>query len=195
MSSLASKIAGVDTCLPSCSTSHWYAAYTYPRHERSVEKNLAALGVDVFCPTFSVENSWKDRRVTIHCPLFPGYVFTRIHLSERIKVISHPSVLRLLSFNGVPVPIPDCEIDAIRLCVVARCKLESHPFVETGMRARVRDGLFSGVEGIVIRKNNKLGLVVSISAIHQSVVLDIDPGSLQPLRQEEILPSILPGVR
>lgn len=195
MSFPTGRTAGVETGLPSCNPCRWYAAYTYPRHERSVAKNLSAQGVEVFCPTFSVESPWKDRRVTILCPLFPGYVFTRIHLEERIKVVSHPSVLRLLSFNGIPVPIPDCEIDAIRLCVMTGSKLESHPFLETGMRVRVREGLFCGVEGIVIRKSNKCGLVVSISAICQAVVLEVDPECLQPIPQQEAVAPRLSRVR
>lgn len=188
MSSSAATTTHFDAIPASCDVCRWYAAYTYPRHERSVAKNLAVLGVEVFCPTFSVESPWKDRRVTIQYPLFPGYVFTRICLKERIKIVSNPSVLRLLSFNGTPVPIPDSEIDAIRLCVTNGCKLESHPFLESGTRVRVREGLFSGVEGIVIRKNNKLGLVVSISAICQAVVLEVDPECLQPIQQEDIVP-------
>jgi transcription antitermination factor NusG len=188
MSSPAATTAEIGASLSGHDICRWYAAYTYPRHERSVARNLAVLGIEAFCPTFSVESPWKDRRVTIQHPLFPGYVFTRIHLKERIKVVSHPSVLRLLSFNGIPVPIPDFEIDTIRRCVTSGCRLESHAFVETGMRARVREGLFSGVEGIVIRKNNKFGLVVSISAIRQAVVLEVDPECLQPVHQKEVTP-------
>ncbi len=195
MSFPAARTAGVEMVLPGCETCRWYAAYTYPRHERSVAKNLSALGLEVFCPTFSVESPWKDRRVTIQRPLFPGYVFTRIQLPDRIKVISHPSVVRLLSLNGIPVPIPDCEIDAIRLCVMTGSRLESHPYLETGVRVRVRQGLFSGVEGIVIRKNSKCGLVVSISAICQAVVLEVDPECLQPLSRDEAVPPQVSHVR
>jgi len=44
---------------------------------------------------------------------------------------------------------------------------------------RVRDGIFEGLKGIVVRQNNKCKLVVSIGVIHQSVSLEIDPDCLE----------------
>ncbi len=153
--------------------SPWHALYTYPRHERAVADQLESKSVEVFLPTFKSQSQWKDRRVEIARPLFPGYVFTRIGAGEGRKILSIPSVIRILSFNGKPATIPDQEIETIQLCMAGGAALESYPFLEAGERVRVRSGAFEGAEGIVIHQKNKCKILISIGLIQQSVALEI----------------------
>lgn len=166
-------------------TSCWYAVYTYPRHERSVADQLERKSVETFLPTFTSQSRWKDRRVEIARPLFPGYVFTRIGLGERLKIVSIPSVVRILSFNGKPATIPDQEIETIRLCMTGAARLEPHLFLAVGERVRVRSGAFEGAEGIVIHQNNRCKILISIGLIQQSVALEIESSQLERVRCRE----------
>jgi transcription antitermination factor NusG len=157
----------------------WYVAYTYPRHEKAVADQVQLRAIETFLPTYAVKSQWKDRRVQLELPLFAGYVFTRMTARERVKVLSVPSVIRILSYRGMPVPVSDAEIEIIRMCLRAGGKLEPHPYITVGDRVRVREGAFEGLEGIVVRKNNRCKLVVSIELIHQSVSLEVDPQQLE----------------
>ena len=157
----------------------WYVAYTYPRHEKAVSEQLQLRLVETFLPTYKHTSTWKDRRVKLDLPLFAGYVFTRVPARDRLKVISVPGVIRMLSYRGRPVPVSDAEIDAIRMCVRSGAKLEPHRYVTVGDQVRVREGVFEGLNGIVVRENNKCNLIVSIDLIHQSVSLEIDPACLE----------------
>src|SRR4029077_20197383 len=78
----------------------WYAAYTLPRHERAVAQQLGLRQVETYLPLYSSLRQWAERRVLVQLPLFPGYVFVRVSLNERIRVLEHPSVLRLVTFGG-----------------------------------------------------------------------------------------------
>ena len=157
----------------------WYVAYTYPRHEKSVADQLVHKSVETFLPTLTRVSQWKDRQVKLVLPLFPGYVFARICANEKLAVLSVPSVIRILSFRGVPVPLNDGEIDAIRLCLVRGGILQPHRFIAVGERVRVTSGVFQGLEGIVIRHSNSCKLVVTIALIHQSVALEIEGERLE----------------
>jgi transcription antitermination factor NusG len=157
----------------------WYVAYTYPRHEKAVADQVQLRSVETFLPTYTVKSQWKDRRVQLELPLFAGYVFTRMTVRERVKVMSVPSVIRILSYRGMPVPIGDAEIDALRMCVANGAKFEPHAYIAVGDRVRVREGAFEGLEGVVVRRSNQCKLVVSLSLIHQSVALEVEPGSLE----------------
>jgi transcription antitermination factor NusG len=168
--------------LAASAIARWFAVYTYPRHEKAVAEQLKFKDVEVFLPTFTIVNRWKDRRVAITNPVFPGYLFARIQLNERITIISTPSVIRILSHNGVPAPVSDQEIEAVRLCLTAGGSVERHPFLQAGERVRVRSGAFEGVEGIVVRRKNQCKLVVSIGAIHQSVALEIEADELERIK-------------
>jgi transcription antitermination factor NusG len=166
--------------------SRWYAVYTYPRHEKVVTEQLESRFVEAFLPTFVTESRWKDRRVRIQTPVFPGYVFTRIKLVERSKVFNIPGVLRMLSFNGAPVPIDDAEIDAVKLCLERGGTLKPHPFIEVGERVRVRSGMLEGLEGFVTRCKKDRILILPIVLINQSVAVEVDADLLEPLGAEVI---------
>jgi transcription antitermination factor NusG len=165
---------------------HWYAVYTYPRHEKTVAEHLEAKAIEAFLPAFETVNRWKDRRVKIQTPVFPGYVFTRIHLNERSKVFSIPGVVRLLSFNGAPAPIDDSEIEAVRLCVERGVNLETCSLVDVGDRVRVKSGVLEGLEGLVSRCKNERRLIVPISLINQSVAVEVDVRLLEPISNRDV---------
>lgn len=157
----------------------WYVAYTYPRHEKSVADQLAHKGVESFLPMFTRISRWKDRSVKIEQPLFPGYIFTRISARERLKIVSVSSVIRMLSFNEVPVPVNDADIENLMLCVRRGGTLQPHHFTAIGERVRVKEGIFDGLEGFVIRHHNGCSLVVTVALIQQSVSLEIEESYLE----------------
>src|ERR1700690_3869425 len=68
----------------------WYALYTRASHERSVAGQLTGRGVENFLPQYESLRKWKDRRVLLQLPLFPGYVFVYLALQNRLQVIQVP---------------------------------------------------------------------------------------------------------
>src|SRR5258706_14691214 len=90
---------------------HWYAAYTCAQHEKRVAAELGMREVELFLPLYSSVRRWKDRRVTLDLPLFPGYVFARLALRDRLRVLQIPSVVRLVGFDGQPTALPDAEME------------------------------------------------------------------------------------
>jgi transcription antitermination factor NusG len=161
---------------------HWLAVYTQPRHEKTVRDHLEAKAIEVFLPIAIERSQWKDRRVTLEVPAFPGYVFVRTPLHERASVFSTPGVVRILSFNGRPASIDAAEIEALRLCHLEGVLFEPHPFAAIGERVRVRAGTLEGLEGVVIRRKSGLRLVLSMSLINQSVAVEIEASLLEPVQ-------------
>src|SRR5215467_6299859 len=76
----------------------WYAGCTSARHEKRVGVQLAERGIEYYLPLYESVRRWKDRRVQLRLPLFPGYVFVRIALRERLRVLTVPSIARLVGF-------------------------------------------------------------------------------------------------
>ena len=79
---------------------NWYAAYTSANHEKKVVTELERRSVESFLPLYSSIRRWKDRRVRLDLPLFPGYVFVHFALRERLRVIQVPGLARLVGFGG-----------------------------------------------------------------------------------------------
>lgn len=161
--------------------SHWYAIYTYPRHERSVAAHLESQALNVYLPTMLTESRWKDRTVRLEVPLFPSYVFIRIRLDQRNKVLGAAGVVRILCFNGAPAPIENSEIEALKLCLERGAAIERCSPLGIGDRVRVRSGALQGLVGQISRVKNDRRLIVPITLIHQSIAIEIDVDLLEPV--------------
>jgi transcription antitermination factor NusG len=163
----------------------WYAAYTCANHEKRVAKQLEERSVEHFLPLYGSVRRWKDRRVQLDLPLFPGYVFVRLVLRNRLRVLQIPSVVRLVGFNGHPTPLPDDEMEALRNGLAQRLRAEPHPSLTVGRRVRMVSGPLKGIEGMLVRKKGALRLILSINAIMRSVAVEVDVADVEPIRRTE----------
>src|SRR5207247_2127449 len=116
---------------------HWYAAYTRANHERRVADQLADREMDHFLPEYESVRKWKDRKVRLQMPLFPGYVFVHLALRDRLRVLQIPGVARLVGFDGRPAPVPEEEVTRIRGFLDQGLRAEPHPFLTVGRRVRL----------------------------------------------------------
>jgi transcription antitermination factor NusG len=165
---------------PSFFRLHWYAVYTNANHEKRVARQLEQRSIEHLLPLYDSVRLWKDRRVRLQMPLFPGYVFVRFALRDRVQVLQTPSVAHLVSFSGHPAPLPEEEIQAIQSCLNHGCQVEPHPYLQAGRRARVRSGPLRGMEGIILRRKNRTRFVLSFDLIMRSVAVEIDDIDLVP---------------
>jgi len=160
-------------------TRNWYAVYTASNREKRVERHLRTKGVEVFLPLYTVTKRWKNRiRAKVDLPLFPGYLFARIALSERVRVLEVPSVVSIIGKGREPIPLSDVELDALRTGLRLG-QVDPHPYLKVGNRARIRTGPFAGMEGIVVRKDGQLRVVISIDCIMRSMAVHVNAEELE----------------
>lgn len=159
---------------------HWYAAYTCAHHEKRVREQLERRSVETFLPVYDTVRRWKDRRMCLKLPLFPGYVFVRMALTDRLRVLQVPSVVRLVGFNGQPAALADEEIEALKKGLACSLRAQPHPYLTVGRRVRVVRGPLEGMQGILLRKKNLTRVVLSLDLIMRSVAVEIDPSELTP---------------
>jgi transcription antitermination factor NusG len=156
----------------------WCVAYTSANHEKRVTEQFSQRSVEHFLPLYESERRWKDRRIKLQMPLFPGYVFVRLPLCDRLKVLQVPGVARLVGFNGQVAVLADNEIESLRTTTAAHFRAEPHPYLKVGRRVRIQRGALEGVEGILIRRKNTLRVVLSIDLIMRSVSVEVDASVL-----------------
>ena len=159
----------------------WYAAYTCANREKRVSDQLLVRRVEHFVPTYGSERRWKDRQVMLQLPLFPGYVFVRIAMRDRFRVVQVPGVAWLVSFNGSPAPLPDEQIAALQSGLASGMKAEPYPFLPTGCRVRIKNGPLGGLTGILLRFQAKSRVVISVELLRQSVAVDVFDADLEPV--------------
>jgi transcription antitermination factor NusG len=167
-------------CGDSAEECKWYALYTCPRHEKIVHLQLTAKAIDSYLPLYRSLRRWNDRTALVELPLFPGYLFVRIPLSERLRALTVPGAVRLVGFNGKPAALAEEEIQAIKTAVALEIA-EPCPYLVEGKRIRITYGPLKGLEGIVSRRKGKLRAVVSVHSIMQSFSVEVDAMDTQPI--------------
>jgi transcription antitermination factor NusG len=174
---------GQPTALASESdVARWYVAYTSANHEKRVAAQLDTREVEHFLPLYESVRKWKDRRVRLELPLFPGYIFVHMALRDSLKVQQVPGVARLVGSDGRPAELPEEEIEALRASLESGARADPHPYMKVGRRVRVKAGPMTGVEGILLQRKGKLRVVISIELIQRSVAVEIEEADLEPVR-------------
>lgn len=165
----------------------WCAVYTRHQHEKTVAEMLQAKGFEVFLPLYESVRRWKDRKKLLSLPLFPGYVFVRGAIEQRLPVLTTPGVHMILSHGERVATIPEDEIEAIKRSIDGKLRVEPHPFLRCGERVRVIRGSLEGVEGVLTRKKNLFRLVLSVEMLRQSVAVEIDALDVVPVAERNVV--------
>ena len=159
----------------------WYAAYTYPRHEKKVLEQLILREIESFLPCYRALRKWRNGcTAELQVPLFPGYLFVRIQPQEQLRVLQVPNLVNLIGFGGCPVPLPTEDILALK-AVTATKQAEPHPFLRIGDRVRIKSGCLAGIEGNLVRRVTGLRFVLTVDLIMRAVSVQINAEDVDPV--------------
>ncbi len=77
-------------------------------------------------------------------------------------------------------PIPDGEIESLRLLVESDLAYDPCPLIHAGMMVEVAHGPLKGVVGRLVRKGAHARLVLSVDLIGQAVSVEVDASDVKP---------------
>ncbi|HTM48834.1 MAG TPA: UpxY family transcription antiterminator [Bryobacteraceae bacterium] len=161
----------------------WYGLRTKSRFEKVAAAALAGKGYEHYLPCHRTRRQWSDRLIEIESPLFPGYVFCRLDIHQRLPVLTIPGVVSVVGIGRTPSPIPDVEIAAIETVLASGLLSEPWPYLPQGRRIRIEKGSLSGVEGVVVEhRKSEWRLVVSINILQRSVAVELDREWVAPIQ-------------
>jgi transcription antitermination factor NusG len=152
---------------------HWYVLHTKSRHEAVVHDLLCRKAMEAFLPKIKVRSSRRDRKLMIHLPLFPGYVFvkTDLHPHTHLDIVKTAGAVRLIGTKAGPVPVAEETVESLKIMVAADLPIATGPF--------------AGVTGTFVRYRAQGRVVVNIEALGQFAGVDVQEEDI------EILPPIL----
>ena len=154
----------------------WYAIHTRAQHEKKVEVHLRQRDISIFLPLERQVHRWSDRRKSVEVPLFPCYAFVQIipTAQTRSAVLRTDGVIGFVGVRGEGTPIPDSEIESVRLLLSRDVPFASYPFLKIGQRVRIRGGSLDGMEGVIVGGRGKRRLVVSVDLIQRSIAIAVE---------------------
>ena len=168
------------------SQKRWYAAHTRANHEKRVAEQLLLREVEHFLPLYQSVRKWADRRKRLEVPLFPGYIFVRLPLQERLRVLEIPSVARLVGFDKLPAALRDDEMEAMRNGLTRDLRAVPHPYLKVGRRVRIIRGPLETCEGILLRNKGDFRVVLSVDLIMRSVAVEVGAEDIVPVSGSSI---------
>jgi transcriptional antiterminator NusG len=163
------------------SGARWFAIWTRSRHEQVVREQLERKNITAFLPTITRWSRWKDRKKKIDWPLFPGYCFAQFDPDDALQILKCTGVVNIVSVEGRPAPIPEYELDSIRVLVGSDLQFDPCPLIHEGMLVEVIHGPLRGVVGRLLRKDvSKARLMLSVDLIGQAVSVEVDAADVKP---------------
>jgi len=177
----------------------WYALYTCPNHEKKISEGLATRSIERFLPLYETVRRRGERKVRVQVPLFAGYVFVHIDIRDRLDVLQVPGVVRLVGFNGVPVAIPNAEVDSLQRGLASGLIVEPCPYLRIGNPVRVNSGPLCGLTGKLLRRKQNYRIVISIDSIMRSIIAevslaDVDVAETLKGARSTVMPAVSPYI-
>ena len=147
--------------------------HTKPHKEEAVWHLIQAQGFGAYYPRLRVEPvNPRARKVR---PYFPRYLFVQADVDEAgLSAFQWmPGAVGLVCFGGIPAPVPDSLIDAIRrnLGGISAAGGELLYRVKPGDPVVIQDGPFAGYQAIFdARLNSKDRVRVLLQLLNDRVV-------------------------
>ncbi|HEY4194947.1 MAG TPA: UpxY family transcription antiterminator, partial [Mucilaginibacter sp.] len=150
----------MDTSLKT-GTYKWYPVYTHPRAEKKACQTLLNKGIETYLPLKRQLKQWSDRKKWIDEPFIKSYLFVHIAETEQTDVLMTKGVARFIYFGGKIAPMPDRQINDLKLLMASSLELEiTEENLLPGEKIMIKAGPLKGMTGEIIsyRSQKQLAL-------------------------------------
>lgn len=161
-------------------TSPWWAMYTLAKHEKKLMRQLVDLQIPFYAPV--IERRYRSpngRLRTSYEPLFGNYVFVCGEEEIRYKTVCTGSISRCISVEQSQELVAD--LLQIKNLIGTEAPLAPESRLEPGQRVRIRNGVFAGYEGVIVRRERDVRLQVYVRFMEQGVSVQLDDCQADPI--------------
>jgi transcription antitermination factor NusG len=158
----------------------WWAVYTMSRQEKMLMRKLYAKQIPYYSPL--VERRFRSpngRARTTYEPLFPNYVFLFANEMQRHAAMATNCVSRCLQVPDQAELVRD--LRRIQLLISSGAALTPETRLQAGDRVRVKSGPLKGVEGVVVRRENEVRLLVAVQYLQRGASVVLSDNSFEAI--------------
>jgi transcription antitermination factor NusG len=157
----------------------WNVLHVRPRCEKRIAEYCGVHALPHYLPLREETKIYQRRKVTVHKPVFPGYVFASFDADGRLTLLKSNQIVRIL------VPADEAqlvlELEQIRTALSVDQTLGACEALRRGRRVRITGGPFLGIEGIVEEMRGHAKVVLNVDMIGQAVAVEVAPEYLEIL--------------
>ena len=166
--------------IPIEDTLNWYVVHTHNKQEERAGGNLQAWGLETLNPKLLVSkcNQFTGQPSRVVKPLFPGYIFARLRLTDLYHRIRFTrGVHSLVCFNNRPTPVDEEIIDLIRSRIGTDGVAKTFAELKAGDEVVINDGRFQKLHGVFEREMqdadaDRVTILLSSVSFQAHVVVD-----------------------
>ena len=158
----------------------WWVAHTLSRQDKALARYLMPVGVPFYLPYREQRTQREGRTYVSYLPLFPGYVFFRGSAAHRRAALRSNLIIKVLEVMDQGLLAG--ELLQIRRLQELGADLVPYQDLEPGDPVGITDGPFKGYTGVVLRRQGRLRLLVSISMLRQTVAVEFERNVVTPAR-------------
>ncbi len=131
----------------------WFCVRTKPKHEHIAAANVAKhCGLEVFHPRLRIERPTRRGPVRVTESLFPGYIFVRCVIEDRLDDLRYANgVTTVVRFGDRIPPVSDAVISELQACFTADEPMAVDDCLAPGMEVFLTGGAFVGMNASVLR--------------------------------------------
>lgn len=154
----------------------WYLLQCKTQQHARAQQHLQNQDFEFYSPLQPVRRIVRGKAQTSHTPLFPGYIFIRLSDTSNWRSLTATrGVTKLVSFNGVPHPVPEELIEGLRDRLD---RSEPEPIYKPGQRVVVQNGAFKHIEAIVKAVTADERIIVLLNILHSEQAVTFKPEQL-----------------
>ena len=165
----------------------WFAIYVRSRFEKKVFQSLEDVGVESFLPLISRIKQWSDRKKRVEEPLFRSYLFVRISQKDettKLKIQKISGVVKFVSIEKDPVPVPDNQIAAIKTYIADNDLHEVNcEDYKEGELVIIKSGHMRDLIGRFVKINGKHRVIINIESVGQSLPIDVPLSNIEVYKE------------
>jgi transcription antitermination factor NusG len=155
----------------------WYVAHTRPRSEKKLAEYCVEQRFEHYLPLYRSVKRYRGKRVVFLKPLFPNYLFLRLRLEERAKILQNRHAANLLT----PPDQTEFEqqIGAIIQALETEYEVRVLPEIRPGVRVRIKSGPLRGLEAWVESRDKMADVQLRLDFIGQAAVVRMEAEMLE----------------
>jgi len=163
----------------------WFALLTRSNFEQTVHTSICRKKIDAFLPRTRKQSRRKDRKLMIETPLFPGYLFVKSTAAPaaQLQILKTVGAVRLLGNAKGPLPVPETQIEALKLLTSATQDLITGITIqlEKGDPVMILEGAMAGLKGEFYRHKGQGRVIVKIDLLGQYAGVEVDSGNVEKI--------------
>ncbi|MES2567349.1 MAG: UpxY family transcription antiterminator [Bacteroidota bacterium] len=161
---------------------HWFAVYVNVKHEKKVVQKLLEKGIEAYSPVVKKLQQWSDRKKWVEFPMISGYVFVKIEVKDKEKVLNCPGVFAFIKFNGMEAIIKDSEIAVLKSIELSGYDVtQSVEDLSLLDEVEIIQGYLKGHRGTIVQLGNLQYVQIQLESLHQNIKVKLPSQSLKIL--------------